>query len=456
MASPFIRPGLLSRAFAWLRGHPYTLVAGLLFLGYAVPFQLRGRAEWDDVYVRAGARLLAGEHLYVWTADYVGYVYPPFAALVAVPFALLPPGVARAAWYLLNVVCLVQVLRWAWWLSGGGPLQGPRAGGAREHLICFLGLACALSYAVNCLAHQQSDLVIAALVLGGCVALARSRGWLAATAFGLAAALKCTPLLWGPYLLWRGRWKEAGWLVCVAVGVNLLPNLLSAPEPGRLYLTDWAARYLLPMKQANYYPGTWASAPIYNQSLAGTVNRWALTECRWTERDCPIVDRPHPLPARTVKLLVYGAELLLVAGMLVVLGRRPLPALAALAPSPPVAAGAEYSVVLLLMLFLSPMSNTQHFVTIVLPAFCLGRLAVQQRRWAPGLLLLASLVARATVVKWLWGEQLSTLCLWLGSVTWSAAFLLAGCAYVLLRSRSAAADSIPTTLPLPAQRALSA
>ena len=75
-------------------------------------------------------------------------------------------------------------------------------------------------------------------------------------------------------------------------------------------------------------------------------------------------------------------------------------------------------------MFLSPMSNTQHFVTTILPAFCLARLAVQRRQWAPALLLLAAIAVRATVIKWLWGESFSSLCLWLGSVTWSAALLL--------------------------------
>ena len=223
---------LCCRAGDWLRTHPYTLVIGVAILVYAVPFQTRKHAEWQDVYVKAGSHLLSGEHLYNWTADYVGFIYPPVAALLAALFAFLSAGLSRALWYLINAVCLVLLFRWAWRLSGGGRLEGDPAPRRGEHLIFLAGLACSLSYAVNCLAHQQNDVVIAALVLGGCVALSRSRRWLAATVFGLAAAIKCTPLLWSPYLLWRGRWKEAGWLVCVAVGVNLLPNLFSTRSRG--------------------------------------------------------------------------------------------------------------------------------------------------------------------------------------------------------------------------------
>jgi hypothetical protein len=404
-----------------------------LFLAYAVPFQFRQHAEWQAVYVAAGQRLLTGEHIYQCSGDYVGFVYPPFAALIAAPFALLTPGVGRAAWYLLNVVCLVVLLRSAWQLSGGRRLEGTPSPPPREHLICILGLACSLSYAINCLAHQQTDLVIAALMMAGCLALSQSRSWLAATAFGLAAAIKCTPLLWGPYLFWRGRWREAAWLGCVALGANLLPNLLSAPEPGKLYLADWAERYLLPMSRPEYYPGTWYTAPIFNQSLPGTINRWALTYCHLTADDCEILARSEPLPARTVKLLVYAGELSLLLGLVWILGRRPF----AEGPEPR-SAPAEYSCVLLFMLFLSPMSNTQHFVTLILPAFYLARLAVERRQLTPALLLLAAIAVRSTVIKWLWGEKFSSLCLWCGSVTWSALLLLVGCACVLLAARSEA------------------
>src|SRR5207249_2663870 len=101
-------------------------------------------------------------------------------------------------WYLINVVCVIGLVRWAWRVSGGGPLEGAGAPDWREHLVFGIGLACAFRFVMDCLAHQQIDLVIGALLMGGCLALARSRGLLAATAFGLAAALKCTALLWAP------------------------------------------------------------------------------------------------------------------------------------------------------------------------------------------------------------------------------------------------------------------
>src|SRR5713226_6983606 len=109
MADHLARPSAVFRAAAWLRTHPYTVLATLCFIGYAIPFQLRKHSEWHAVYMAAGSRLLSGEHIYVPTGDYLGYVYPPFAALMAAPFSLLPHPAARTAWYLVNVFCLVQM-----------------------------------------------------------------------------------------------------------------------------------------------------------------------------------------------------------------------------------------------------------------------------------------------------------------------------------------------------------
>src|SRR3954470_10218372 len=211
----------------WRR--PYTLAALLVAAGLSVPFCLRRDSEWEQVYVAAAARLGSGQDLYPPGTD---YLYPPFSAWAALPFAPLPPPAGRGLWLLLNLACLAVMARAAWRLAGGGPLEGDPPAPAREHVAWCLGLAGAAPYLLNCLAHQQTDLVIGALLLGGCLLLGRSRALPAATCFGLAAAMKCTALLWAPYLAWRRRWAAAAWLAAVALGANLLPDLLSPPPSG--------------------------------------------------------------------------------------------------------------------------------------------------------------------------------------------------------------------------------
>ncbi|MGH7225976.1 MAG: glycosyltransferase family 87 protein, partial [Gemmataceae bacterium] len=160
----------------------------LLLVG-GVVFCRRQDSEWEQVYVAAAARLWHGQDLYRFGDN---YLYPPFMACTALPFLALPQPLTRLVWFLINVCCLLVLLRWSWRLAGGGRLQGYPPAPPRERLAALLGCLCGLFYVQNCLAHQQTDLVIAVLLLGGIVLWRRGRPLSAATSFGLAAASKCT------------------------------------------------------------------------------------------------------------------------------------------------------------------------------------------------------------------------------------------------------------------------
>ena len=121
------------------------------------------------------------------------------------------------------------------------------------------------------------------LLIGGCFCLHRARSLAAATCFGLAAAMKCTALLWAPYLVWRGRPRAAAWLACVALGVNLLPDLVSRPASGRLWLAEYGQRYLRPLTEPGHYLGTWGSDPNVQPTFAAeTTCPPANTRATWT------------------------------------------------------------------------------------------------------------------------------------------------------------------------------
>ncbi len=408
-----------------LTAYPFTVLALLFPIGMAVPFLLRHDSEWEDVYVRAANHLRAGETIY---RPDEGYVYPPFMAVLALPFARLPQPAERLAWYLVNAACVLLLCRWAWQLASGGRLEGRAPVAWGERLACALGLACGFRYVLDGLAHQQTDVVLGALLLGGCCALRRARAGLAATCFGVAAGAKCTPLLWCGYLLWRRQWRAATWLLIAAVGVNVLPDLIHRPPGGGLWLAEWFRRYLLPLTKADYVPGIWYSEIVYNQSLSGAVNRWFTTAWTWTASGFTVVNRPDIPSPIALKALLYGIELLLLAGALWAFRRGR-------AKMPPADEALEYSVVLLLMLLCSPMSSKPHFCTVLLPAFCLGRLAMARRDWLLGVALVGAIVLGSVVMKGLLGGDAAALALWFGNVMGSALFLLAGCGYALCLKR---------------------
>jgi hypothetical protein len=404
-----------------MRKRPYTVGLGLLLLVFSVGFLGRDEPEWESVFLRAAAQLWRGEDIY---ARGSAYLYPPFMAWAHLPFLPLPALLKRVAWLGVNVLCLTALLRWGWRLAGGGRLQGSASVPWQEHAAALAGFLCGIVHIQNCLAHRQVDVVIAWTVAGGCLLLQRGHSGTGAAAFGVAAASKCTPLLWCPYLLWRGRFAAALWLVCVAVGVNLAADLVHASPTGQPWLVEFGQRWLRPLAAPTHEVGTWGSDVVYNQSLAGAGQRWLTTTLTWAAHDCEVHPRPQrPSPA-VLRWVVYGVELGLVLLILLACGR---PFRSNRPASDAARHGLECGIVVALMLLLSPMSSKAHFGILVIPAFCLGRAALRLRSTTLWALLALAVVLGITSTKDPLGERLYTLFLWCGATTWQTLALLAGC-----------------------------
>lgn len=408
----------------WVKGHPYTAAGAVTLIVLAVFFCRRQQSEWHDVYLPAAARLSAGQDMY---RPQDGYLYPPFMAWMTLPFLAVPASLARFAWFVINGVCLIAMLRWGWRLAGGNQLEGSHTAKRSEHLAALLGGLCGFFYLQNCLAHQQTDIVIGAALVGGCLLLVREKPLLAATSLGLAAACKCTALLWAPYLLWRGRPLAAMWLLIVALGVNLLPDLTSAMPAGRPWLVEYVVRYLKPLTDSNHYVGSWGSDAVYNQSLAGAGQRWCTTSWTWTATDCTIQSEKPLAPPQLLRACVYGLQAMLLLAVLWNCGR---PFRTIVEDVDGRHQALECGIVLLLMLLLSPMSSKAHFGTLVVPGFCLARKAVLTRNRLLGSVLLAAILLGILCNKDPLGERLYTLSLWYGVVTGQALLLLVGCLIV--------------------------
>jgi hypothetical protein len=102
-------------------------------------------------------------------------------------------------------------------------------------------------------------------------------------------------------------------------------------------------------------------------------------------------------------------------------------------PGLPPSTAVEYAVVVCLMLLLSPMSSSAHFNILVLPGFCLARLALVTRdRMLWGAAALAGLLFALTN-KDLVRETIYTVLVWGGSTTIGTLLLWWGCVFALMR-----------------------
>ena len=88
-----------------------------------------------------------------------------------------------------------------------------------------------------------------------------------------ASAVKGPPLLFVAYFVVRRRFDLAAIVLAVACAVNLLPDLIAhAPDSG-LWVLTWVNRYVIPTQGWDAKLGIWGTAPVFNQSLAGTFGR---------------------------------------------------------------------------------------------------------------------------------------------------------------------------------------
>lgn len=176
-----------------------------------------------DVYRAGAAALLDGDNLY--TRGYeVGditlpFTYPPLAAMLFVPLALVPYPVALVSWTVASVVllwwCLVIVLRHAW------------RGSTDPRLLAtwILPFALVAEPVRETLGFGQINILLMTLVLIDTLA---KRPWLPrGVLIGLAAAVKLTPAVFILVFLVRREWRNAAVTFLSGVGFTLVAAALS-------------------------------------------------------------------------------------------------------------------------------------------------------------------------------------------------------------------------------------
>lgn len=224
-----------------------TWLASLAFLA------ARSGGLLDLTVYRAGAqRLLDGTSIYSQPYGELPFTYPPFAALVMVPLAVLPTVLAELVLPLLSSAALVFVWHRCGVTSRWLPLVAP---------VSLLLEPVWLTQHFG-----QVNLVLLALVLGDLVGpTSRWRGVLT----GVAAGIKLTPLVFLGYLVVTRQWRAAAVMAASFAATVLVPIVL-IPGDGVRFWTS-----VLPDAQrigAPWYAG--------NQSLMGLLARvdgaWVL------------------------------------------------------------------------------------------------------------------------------------------------------------------------------------
>lgn len=186
-----------------------------------------------DVYRGAGRAVLHGRDLYAFVGhapQRLPFTYPPFAALLATPLALIPFRVAGWVWSVGEVLTTAAIAAIAfrpllrrfgrWWPLALGLLAGA--------LQQMLPLRDEIKFG-------QVDELLVLMCAVDCLLLARRSG--GGVLIGLATAIKLTPGVFIVYLLLAGRRRAAA----LAVGAFVAASLLAAavlPHDSKTFWTD--------------------------------------------------------------------------------------------------------------------------------------------------------------------------------------------------------------------------
>ena len=168
--------------------------------------------KWDledlAVYRAAGRAALHGHSMY---GSYVHdqlrlplpFIYPPFAALVAVPFSRLGETAANLLWTATTIVVLAVVVRVCF-----APLVRRFGRAAPIALVLIVAAATALAPVEDHLRFGQVGIPLMACCVLDCM-VERPR-WPRGALVGFATAVKLVPGLFIPYLWFSGRRRAAG------------------------------------------------------------------------------------------------------------------------------------------------------------------------------------------------------------------------------------------------------
>jgi alpha-1,2-mannosyltransferase len=200
----------------WLCAAVLGSVAGVILL------ILTGSGGMIDlrVYRMGGSVLLQGNSLYDAHLPGSGlpFTYPPFAAVTMVPLAALPWVLAKLAWTVGSVLCLVAIWRCS--------LTTRMRWSSTAAVLALTAGSFVLEPVWQTIQFGQINLVLMAMILLDLVGSdqRRTRGvWV-----GIAAGLKLTPIIFLGFLLVTGQWRALrnavlGLLATVVVGFALVP-----------------------------------------------------------------------------------------------------------------------------------------------------------------------------------------------------------------------------------------
>jgi hypothetical protein len=272
------------------------------------------------------------------------FTYPPAFAFVMIPLVPAPLWLRDLIWYLITIAASIGAYRLSERLAARLFVHSF----AQNELLWarMISVVLSIKFVLAVFENQAYDAFSFIFILIGLAALADGRKAGAGAALGFAAAIKATPLIFLPYLLFKREYAAAAAFVAVLLLASYAPDIVFTPAGAdHGYFHTWLRQ--VAGAAFGVDPGAakltfWAGANALNHSLRGAVS-------------LQIDEMRHPT---LHKAAVYGLDLAFVALAFALIGLRK-------AKQNMIAI--DGSILVIGTLLLSPMTSRSHYIVLVLP-----------------------------------------------------------------------------------------
>lgn len=230
---------------------------------YAVQQFWHGR----NIYVAPGSGEAVGgdESGQATFAPVVLHPNMPIVVLLLTPFAYMPVWLMALTFSLLKLAVLAPAVLAAERLAGD-------AGRPIPLWVAPVALLCGLGYFIADVQHGNTNIFVAAAVVGHLWLFRTGRNWSAGVMLALAVCLKMVPALFLLYWLYQRQWRVVGGLLAgLALFGVAIPAGVLGPERFLELTGTWWTSLIGP----GLVGGSWFPDQI-NQSLPGMVARFFI------------------------------------------------------------------------------------------------------------------------------------------------------------------------------------
>jgi hypothetical protein len=188
------------------------------------------------IYLCAAGKLKEGADIY--TIKYINeqyqYYYSVLFAWCLSPFYSFPYYGVKLVWLLINLAVFIHLL----YLLANAALLKAFTDKQKRWFLILAGIFCARFFHENMHASQITFIILWSAVYG-LKLIFEGKELKGGALLALGINLKVLPILFVPYLIYRGYWKSTVWIALALLATLALPSLLIGSDYNLLLLKSW-------------------------------------------------------------------------------------------------------------------------------------------------------------------------------------------------------------------------